>query len=692
MRFAILLFTSILLMLFTSHAHGQNGEGQTPPSAFDFIKPSENVKLELSPNGNLVAFAHIQTNKFCLDKYGQMKPIAKTKCKEKNRSYRSTYTLAVMNLISGKIETRLTIPENMSIGWIEFITDERLLMSLRRPATIGQSGRGWSYGGSKVLSLNLNPEEGEPASVFLFQDEKRVSKQNAYLSKVANILRSEPNFVLMPAYKSADLDLWKVDVRDGSVERVGEGKSGTFYWYTDRAGKPVFRFDCRGRRCRKIDVFSYNDPKEKWEKIRTFKLKPDEDEDNFKFYPVAPTENKNQFYVITEDDADDRRSVKIYDTETQEFVKTVFEHPKYDVGNVFTDVNTGNYQGVWYYADRLEYVLNNKKHQKHFEALNKYFDNKASVRFIGFDKTGNLATLHAASPGSAGAYYIYDYEKREIELIVANEPAIDAALDADGEVISIPTRDGEAITAYHYYPKHMKMNKLPLIVMPHGGPEVRNYFSYSHRVQYYVSRGYQVVRMNFRGSSGYGKAFAEAGYGEWGGVMQDDITDTVQYFHSRGLASPDKTCIVGYSYGGYAALYGGASTPELYKCIVSGGGLSDLKLSMKNIARDYGKDSETYEYWLKSKGDPKADAENYAQKSPVNLAENFQAPVLLIHGELDGNVRVEQSKRMEKALKKAGKPVTFIELEDEGHGGWSLENEMIYLESIEAFLQEHIGQ
>jgi dipeptidyl aminopeptidase/acylaminoacyl peptidase len=198
--------------------------------------------------------------------------------------------------------------------------------------------------------------------------------------------------------------------------------------------------------------------------------------------------------------------------------------------------------------------------------------------------------------------------------------------------------------------------------------------------------------MNFRGSSGYGKAFAEAGYREWGGLMQDDISDTVKYFHDRGLASADKTCIVGYSYGGYAALYGGASTPELYKCVVSGGGVSDLKLSLKNTKRDYGKDSETYEYWLKSQGDPQIDAQMLAQKSPVNMAEDFQAPVLLIHGERDGNVHVEQSESMEEVLKEAGKAVTFIELEDEGHSGWSLENEMIYYESIEAFLQEHIGR
>ena len=519
-----------------------------------------------------------------------------------------------------------------------------------------------------------------------------MAKQNAYLTRISNILRSEPNYVLMPAYKSADLDLWKVDVRDGSVERVGEGKKGTFYWYTDRAGKPVFRFDCKGRRCRKVEVYSFNDTSEKWEKIRTFKLKPDDDEDHFKFYPVAPTANENQFYVITEDDEDDRRSVKIFDTETQQYVKTIFEHPKYDVGNVITSINTGDYQGVWYYADRLKYVLKDTKHQKHVVALNKYFKDKANVNLIGFDKTGNLAILNASSPNSAGAYYLYNYEKRQVTLIVENEPQIEAALNSDGDVLSIPMRDGEAITAYHYYPKDQKRSKLPLLIMPHGGPEARDYFGYDYGVQFFVSRGYQVVRLNFRGSSGYGKAFAEAGYGEWGGLMQDDITDTVKHFYSHGLASPDKTCIVGYSYGGYAALYGGASTPELYNCVVSGGGVSDLKLFMKNKGRDYGKDSETYEYWLKSQGDPKIDKEKLAQKSAVNMAGNFQAPVFLIHGEDDGIVHVEQSKDMEKALKKAGKEVKFIELKDEGHGGWSLENEVLYLESIEAFLNQHIGQ
>lgn len=687
MRLVIFLCNLVWIMMFAPSAFAR-----TPPSAYDFIKPSENNRLVLSPSGNQIAYSHIKTDKFCLDRYGQMKPSTKKKCSKKNRLFRSTYTLVVSDLNTGKISKTIAIPENMSIGWINFISEDRVLVSVRRSTTIGQSGRAWSYGGSRVLSVKLNPSNDEEAFVFLFQDNKKVRKQNSYLTKVTNILRDEPNHVLMPAYKSSHLDLWKVDVRDGSSERVGEGKSGTFYWYTDRLGKPVFRFDCKGRKCRKINVYGYSDTQEKWEKIRTFKLKPDEDEEDFDFYPVAPTDNENQFYVISEDETEDRRSVKIFDLETQEYVKTVFQDPKYDVGGVILGVDTGDYQGVWHYEDRLKYTFLDSQKQKHFRALNKYFKNKSNVRFIGFNEDGNVAIIHANSPDSAGAYYAYDFQKAKIELLVRNEPYVDDALNSDGDVLSIEMRDGQSITAYHYYPKNKKMGSLPLIVMPHGGPEARDYYGYDYTVQYFVSRGYQVIQMNYRGSSGYGKDFAEMGYGEWGGLMQNDLTDTVKYFHNRGLATADKTCIVGYSYGGYAALYGGAATPELYKCIVSGGGLSDLTLSMKNIARDYGKDSETYQYWIKSKGNPKTEKNMYFQKSPVNLAENFTSPVLLIHGEYDDNVYINQSKVMKKALEKAGKEVNFVELKGEGHSGWSLENEIIYFEAIEAFLAKHIGQ
>ncbi|MEM9495347.1 MAG: prolyl oligopeptidase family serine peptidase [Pseudomonadota bacterium] len=172
--------------------------------------------------------------------------------------------------------------------------------------------------------------------------------------------------------------------------------------------------------------------------------------------------------------------------------------------------------------------------------------------------------------------------------------------------------------------------------------------------------------------------------------MQNDVIDAVSHLYEAGVASPENTCIVGYSYGGYVALHAAAFTPQQFKCIVSGGGVSDLLASMKEERREKGKDSEAYDYWLKSIGDPETQREKLISASPINFADRVTAPVLLIHGEEDKIVYANQSRRMKKALEKAGADVEYLELAYEGHRYWSLENEVLYLRTIEGFLAKHL--
>src|SRR5690606_12942613 len=153
----------------------------------------------------------------------------------------------------------------------------------------------------------------------------------------------------------------------------------------------------------------------------------------------------------------------------------------------------------------------------------------------------------------------------------------------------------------------------PLILMPHGGPEVRDVFMYDRDTQFLATRGYAVFRPNFRGSSGYGRAFAEAGYGEWGGRMQDDLTDAVAHLVSTGVADPERICIVGISYGGYAALAGAAFTPDLYRCAVSIAGISDLVEHARYVIREG--DEEERDYIRRSIGDPRQDRDRLLARS-----------------------------------------------------------------------------
>ena len=334
-------------------------------------------------------------------------------------------------------------------------------------------------------------------------------------------------------------------------------------------------------------------------------------------------------------------------------------------------------------------IFLDRKQQKHVDALHTYFKNKENITLLGYNADGTQLVMYVQAPNNAGEYYIYDFATSSVDRLFRRKPTLDDRLASNTDILTIAARDGTPLTAYHTYPTG-KSSGAPMLIWPHGGPENRDVYNYNRQIQYFVSRGYQVLQVNFRGSSGYGKDFAEAGYGQWGGVMQDDLTDAVKHVYSKGIATADKTCIVGYSYGGYAALYGGAATPELYKCIVSGGGVSDIVADLKRSKVEYGSKSATFEYWEKSMGDLSEDKDKLEAVSPVTLADKFTAPVLLVHGEFDGIVHVSQSEDMESALKKAKKTVSFVELEDAGHGGWTVETSIEYLETVEAFLRQHL--
>jgi dipeptidyl aminopeptidase/acylaminoacyl peptidase len=253
------------------------------------------------------------------------------------------------------------------------------------------------------------------------------------------------------------------------------------------------------------------------------------------------------------------------------------------------------------------------------------------------------------------------------------------------------TRDGAAVPAYLTRPRGAPKAPLPLIVMPHGGPEARDSFSYDTWSQYLATRGYLVFQPNYRGSGGFGRTYAESGYGQWNGRMADDITDGVRWLIDSGQADPARICIFGASFGGYAALYAGASHPELYKCVVSWAGDADLMLSMKFEKSFGGKEGPRYQYWLKSIGNPETEADALRKASPITFAASYKPPVLLIHGSEDQTVTPDQSRQMDRALTNAGKDVKLIIYKNEDHSDWDPRNEKDALSHVAKFIQAHIA-
>jgi dipeptidyl aminopeptidase/acylaminoacyl peptidase len=259
-----------------------------------------------------------------------------------------------------------------------------------------------------------------------------------------------------------------------------------------------------------------------------------------------------------------------------------------------------------------------------------------------------------------------------------------------GEVreFTYKARDGYEIPAFVTLPAGAGDKQLPMVVLPHGGPESRDVRCFDWLAQFLASRGYAVLQPQFRGSTGYGEAHRKAGYRQWGRLMQDDVTDGVKALIEQGIADPKRVCIVGASYGGYAALAGAAFTPELYACAVSINGISNLS-AMLNFEEAYaGKESDSVRYWKDHIG--LKTSPEVLSRSPARAATNVRAAVLLLHGVNDSVVPIAQSREMASALKSLGKAHTLIELPGEDHWLSRSDSRTRVLTEMEAFLATHL--
>lgn len=318
----------------------------------------------------------------------------------------------------------------------------------------------------------------------------------------------------------------------------------------------------------------------------------------------------------------------------------------------------------------------------------------STVRLIDWSSDWQMLLLKIEGDSTSGMYVYYDRTTKKTTRLGDARPDIPS--DAIGPVLSFnySARDGLSIPTILTFPPATEIasvEALPLIALPHGGPEAYDAAGFDWMAQYFANRGYLVLQPNFRGSAGYGASFVNAGNGEWGGKMQDDITDGVNMLISEGLADPDRICIVGASYGGYAALAGGAFTPDLYKCVVAIAPVSDLAMMLSDEREDTGRNHWVIDYWEERMADGDARTKKLNAISPASYASMFKAPVLLIHGEDDTVVPMRQSVRMRNALSRANRPVELIRLKGEDHWLSESPTRLATLQAVSEFVDEHIG-
>jgi dipeptidyl aminopeptidase/acylaminoacyl peptidase len=326
--------------------------------------------------------------------------------------------------------------------------------------------------------------------------------------------------------------------------------------------------------------------------------------------------------------------------------------------------------------------------QQRFKALSASFPG-SSIDLEGqsADKSRLVARVSAAD--KPAVYYLIDYSTHKADILCEAYPGLAEIKLGKVSETTYKARDGTEIPAYLTSPPgYAGGGPVPLVVMPHGGPAARDYFEFDWLAQFVASRGYLVLQPQFRGSTGFGEKFREAGIHEWGGLMQDDVTDGVKAMIAQHLADPHRVCILGGSYGGYAALAGAAFTPDLYTCAISINGVFDLPLMQVYEAKHAGGQSDAALYWREHIGsplDPKVVA-----ASPNRNASRVTARVLLIHATDDTVVPAEQSDLMAGALRLGDKSVTLLKIPGDDHWLSGAETRVQALKAIDTFLQANL--
>ncbi|MEM9688141.1 MAG: S9 family peptidase [Pseudomonadota bacterium] len=521
--------------------------------------------------------------------------------------------------------------------------------------------------------------------VVLLEEERRLHR-NRSLSRVTNFVKNDDDHVLIDAFRNDRRLQYLVNINTGTATQVARGSSRTMRFFNDDDGKPQVRLDYLWR-SKAIDIFEFTE-KGKWKKIGRIYLNRDDEDSLDTTGLIALVDDQLVYRRQNEETGYYELTILNRDTGEKESLVSLVDQ---DVQGVLYTSRTDSIVG---YMTEEDYV----RHHYFDEGLQQLYDSMAkqiggnNFRIEGYSNDLGVALVQSWGMDNPLSYHLWNERSGQMTFLGQAFPKIASDKLALPALATYKTRDGVAIRSYMLFPdNYVEGEPHPTIILPHGGPHARSRATYDTFTQFLATRGYVVVEPNFRGSSGYGRDFEEAGYREWGGVMQDDLTDAVDFLVRKGIADPDRVCIVGFSYGGYAALMGAIKTPNLFRCAISLNGVTHLADMLQH---DMNKrvDKEDWQKLLFDRiGHPKDDRAELDANSPALHANRIQIPILLVAGTADEVVPYSQARRMQKALKKADVDFEFISLRDTGHNPvyWREDIEVVY-PAVEAFLAKHL--
>jgi dipeptidyl aminopeptidase/acylaminoacyl peptidase len=496
-------------------------------------------------------------------------------------------------------------------------------------------------------------------------------------SEVLDILEDRPDEMLIQTNKRNPqiFDVYLLNTRTSEMKMVAENPGNITGWITDHDGRIRAAVTSDG--------------------VNTSLLFRETEKDKFKTVLTTNFKETLQPYIFTFDNKNlycgsnmgrDKIALIEFDPRQAKEIKVVYENPDVDIDGVDYSRKRKTLTVINYQVDKPQkFFLDDEakqidaKIQAHIPAYTFNITRK--------NKEEDKLLVFANSDRYYGGYYFYDVKADKFEKLADFAPWLKEDNMSEMKPIQYTSRDGLTIHGYLTLPKGLESKNLPVVVNPHGGPWARDGWGFNREVQFLANRGYAVLQMNFRGSTGYGRKFWESSFRQWGRTMQDDVTDGVKWLIKEGIADSARVAIYGGSYGGYTTLAGVTLTPELYACAVDYVGVANMFTFMNTIPPYW---EPFREMFYEMVGDPKKDSLMLAEVSPVLHADKIRCPLLIAQGANDPRVNKAESDQMVDALRKRGLTVEYIVKDNEGHGFYNQENQFEFYGAMETFFDKHL--
>jgi len=596
--------------------------------------------------------------------------------------YKGIKHVLIQRLDRSKPPTVVPPFENLEINWLSWANNKRLLISFKFEGT--------RYGiptvETRLMAVNRDGHNFIPiVKPKNFKSTNSKIKQRGYQPQIQDdiidYLWQDPDHIMISV--DGDMDgedeVRIIDVNTGSFKEIGMDFRGVQNWQTDQTGEIRFAtgYDVNKRLSNKR-VYMYRSPESgQWtdySKSAAFQRG---------LMPVGFSRDPHQVYMSGLNESGTWGIVK-YDIGSDKAIAGIYSDSDYSYGNMIVDLYSREIRGLSYIDDRPHRIFFSKKDKKRQRILDKALKGTYN-RVVSSSADGGLHMVMADSDVDPGVYYLFDQKKMRLSPFALYYKGIEPELMSPMKAVTYAARDKLKIHAYLTVPRGRQAKNLPLVVLPHGGPGARDYIHFDYWVQLLASRGYAVFQPNYRGSTGYRAAFLRAGYRNWGLKMQDDVTDGVKWLIDQGIADARRICIVGGSYGGYAAMMGAIKTPGLYRCAASINGVADLKAMIYADKKFIGGSA-----WSKSIGDLGKDSDQLRDTSPLQQTGRIEIPMLLVHARDDRRVPYKQSQNMAARLKKSGVPYRYVELKDGGHTLDTEQARLTAFKALEKFLAEYL--